>query len=78
MNIMTTKEKLMQLLELCIEKGLNYQIGTKYSLIEVSKFDDNHERIFYSRSYFDKDEFVNVGTLIAFSDLISKVKNYQS
>lgn len=71
------KDKLIQLLELCIEKGLNYQINAKYSLIEISEFNDNHERIFYNRAYFDKDEFLNVGDLIPFNDLIEKVKNYK-
>ena len=74
---MTTKEKLMHLLEMCLEKGLNYQINYKFSLIEISQFKDDYERTFHVRAYFDCDECVEIGHLITFDNLITKVKNYQ-
>lgn len=75
---MNTKEKLMQLLELCIEKGLNYQMYEKSCLLEVSKFNEKNERTYYIRCYYDIDkEIINVGALTSFSNLINEVKNYQ-
>lgn len=72
------KEKLMQLLELCIEKNLNFQLYEKACLLEVSKFDEKNERIFYIRCYYDVDrEVISVGALTSFSNLINEVKNYQ-
>lgn len=75
---MNTKEKLMQLLELCIEKKLNFQMYEKHCLLEVSKFNDLGERIYYIRCYYDIDrEVINVGFLTSLSNLIKEVKNYK-
>lgn len=73
---MNTKEKLIQLLELCIEKGLDYSYS-KLNVVQVSlkKEDENDWRFYeYVGFYEFWSEEKQQNNL---NDLITKVKNYQ-
>lgn len=73
---MNTKEKLMQLLELCIEKGLDYSYSTT-GTSTVSKLDDNKDAFkFYHVAYFFEHNSIEEN-LNNINELITKVKNYQ-
>lgn len=69
---MNTKEKLMQLLELCIEKELNYEYSWKHQLIRVLLFDTESEILFNEYCYLD-----GIDAERKIDDLINKVENYQ-
>ncbi len=66
---MNTKEKLMQLLELCYDKKLTVEYSFKHDQIYVNHFDDNSECLFNANVIG-----INNKTLKA---LLTKVKNYQ-
>lgn len=71
------KDKLIQLLELCIEKDLDYKLYPGVCLIEVTKFKEDNPPLFYNRSYYDGFSNLTTDILIPFNDLIEKVKNYK-
>lgn len=70
---MNTKEKLMQLLELCIEKKLNFEYSPKYGLISVREYDIN-SNILFERETWNLD---NILSEIELNELITKVKKYR-
>lgn len=71
------KNKLIQLLELCIEKELDYKLYTGVCLVEVTKFNEDNPPLFYNRSYYDGFSDLKTDILIPLNDLIEKVKNYK-
>lgn len=71
---MNTKEKLMQLLELCIEKNLNIDFNTRLFLVSV--FNRNQTFNFES-NYGGENEGFEYSKCVKIDDLITKVKNYQ-
>lgn len=73
---MNTKEKLMQLLELCIEKGLDYSYSNT-GTATVSKLHDNKNswKFYHIAYFFEHNEMEE--NLSNIEDLITKVKNYQ-
>ena len=69
---MNTKEKLMQLLELCIEKGLDFEANK--NTVSASRWIADDEWKLRERIWLTG--FENFDTLLL-NDLITKVKNYQ-
>lgn len=72
---MNTKEKLMQLLELCIEKGLTYNYSAHVNSVTVFKPEDMDSFRYYT--YVDYMPSIMTDELVSIDDLITKVKNYQ-
>lgn len=72
---MNTKEKLMHLLELCIEKGLDYSFSNT-GTATVSKLNKNDAWEIYQVAYFYESRPTEEG-LSNIEELITKVKNYQ-
>lgn len=80
---MTTKEKLMHLLEMCLEKGLNCNIDNDCKAVNIMLLNhENKEWKFYEYTHFGVEAYGiksmndehNERNL---NDLITKVKNYQ-
>lgn len=63
------KDKLIQLLELCIEKELVYEFSPQHELMSVREFDENSNIIFQAEEWKINEEKI--------SKLIGKVKNYK-
>lgn len=72
---MNTKEKLLQLLELCIEKGLSYNYSSHVNSVTIFKPKDMDSFRYYT--YVDFMPPFITDELISMDDLITKVKNYQ-
>ena len=74
---MNTKEKLIQLLELCIEKEMDYSYSNT-GTATVLKINRNNEGWdFYSVAYFFEHHSIEEN-LSNIEELIIKVRNYQS
>lgn len=71
-NIMNTKEKLMQLLELCIEKGLDFEASK--DTVSASRWIADDEWKLRERIWLTEFENMNI---LLLNGLIDKVKNYQ-
>lgn len=75
---MNTKEKLMQLLELCIDKGLSYHLLQNNCITvffwngKETTFKERANLYYYDTNIQDKVIHENL------NELIIKVKNYQS
>ena len=69
---MNTKEKLMQLLELCIEKGLDFE-ASRHS-ISASRWVGDNVWMFRERIWLSEENLENNEKQL--SGLITKVKNY--
>lgn len=80
---MNTKEKLMQLLELCIEKGLNCTIDNDCKVVNIMLLNHKNEKWkFYEYTHFGSEVYEddlknNEHNQRNLNDLITKVKNYQ-
>ena len=70
---MNTKEKLMQLLELCIEKGLDFE-ASKHS-VSASRWVGDDVWMLRERIWLSNDDEDRNNRLL--SELITKVKKYQ-
>ena len=72
---MTTKEKLMQLLELCIKKGLNFDYSPDTKVC-VNKSNEKYDGWkFYEYEFLLSS--INNDENKTLDNLITKVKNYQ-
>jgi len=69
---MNTKEKLMQLLELCIEKRLDFESCT--NTVAATRWEGDNTWLFRERIWLSNDIETNDKHL---DELITKVKNYQ-
>lgn len=67
------KDKLIQLLELCIEKGLNYEYSPKHGHLNILEFDKKSDIIFECKTY----SLYSMHVELVLNDLIEKVKNYK-
>lgn len=70
---MNTKEKLMQLLELCIEKQLNIEFNTRLFLVCVF---NRRQSFNYESNYGGENEGFEYSRCVKLDDLIDKVKKY--
>lgn len=71
---MNTKEKLIQLLELCIEKNLLFDLNPTLFLIYTYNKDQS---FYFSSNYDGENKDFEFSNCIKIDDLITKVKNYQ-
>lgn len=70
---MNTKEKLIQLLELCIEKGLDFEASK--NTVSASRWVGDNVWMFRERIWLSEENLE--GNEKQLSGLITKVKNYQ-
>ena len=68
---MTTTELQLELLKICIEKKLVFQMHPKHDLVQVIEFGKDNEVLFH------ESEFVNFNGESKLLSLIERVKNYK-
>lgn len=68
---MTTTELQLELLKICIEKKLVFQMFPAHDLVQVMEFDND------SKVLFHEAEFINFNGEIKLLSLIDRVKNYK-
>lgn len=69
------KDKLIKLLELCIEKGLTYNYSAHVNSVTVYEPENMDNLRHYT--YVDYMPEITTGELVTMDDLIEKVKNYK-
>lgn len=68
---MTTTELQLELLKICIEKKLVFQMYPDHDLVQVIEFGKDSEVLFHEA------EFINFNGEIKLLSLIERVKNYK-